>query len=112
MGLKLSRIACQIADRYLVTYTAAQLYMVTVITNAMIRTYKEAVEVVVEVVLVVEVVVEVVDVCRNGRGSSRCSSRCSSSGSSSSRGCVDRVCLSCVSLTFRDFELQIMASVR
>jgi len=61
MGLKLSRMACQIADRYLVTYTAAQLYIVTVITNAMMRTYKKiVVEVVVLFVVVVVVVVKVV----------------------------------------------------
>lgn len=33
MGLKLSRMACQMADKYLVTYTTAQLYMVTVSTK-------------------------------------------------------------------------------
>lgn len=32
-GRKLSRIACQMADRYLVTYTTKQLYRVTVMTK-------------------------------------------------------------------------------
>ncbi len=40
MGRKLSRMACQMADRYLVTYTAAQLYIVTVSTKLTRRSYE------------------------------------------------------------------------
>lgn len=37
MGRKLSRMACQMAERYLVTYTTMQLYTVTVTTKETVR---------------------------------------------------------------------------